>query len=305
MSDTGTKKRFSLGNTDKERRNNLIVIFLSVILVVVIVLFFLQRSETQQIVQSLNIQKDSLEVELNSMIMSYDSLSTDNDTLNAELFAAQTKVKNLLIEVEQIKKASYEEITGYQNEVNSLRSIMRNFVVQVDSLNQRNQELMAENEEVKQQYSVIESQNQNLTRQNSQLEQRVERAAMLEALDLTVEGINDKGKDVNNSDKAVQLKVNFTLSKNVTARRGAKNIYVRIQRPDQILLVKSSNDLFQFEDLRIPYSAVREVTYEGNELPVSIYWDNAGEDPFMTGEYIIDIFADGNNIGETTFSFKK
>ena len=95
MSDTVTKKGFLLGKTDKDRRNNLIVIFLSVILLGVIVLFFMQRSENKQITRSLNIQKDSLQVELNRIIFSYDSLQTDNDTLNAELFEAQTKVKDL------------------------------------------------------------------------------------------------------------------------------------------------------------------------------------------------------------------
>ncbi len=306
MSDTGgKKKKLSLGETDKERRNNLIVIFLVVILTVVVVLFFMQRNENQQMVRSLGLQKDSLRVELNRIVVSYDSLETDNDTLNAELFIAQTKVRDLLLEVDQVKKASYEQISRYQSEVGSLRDIMKNYIVQVDSLNQRNMMLMAENEQVKQEYMVVETKNKELEKEKEQLEQRVERAAALEALNLTVLGINKKGNDVNNKDKAEQFMISFSLSKNVTAKRGAKNIYVRIQRPDQILLVKSSNDLFKFEDLKIQYSAMREVTYEGNELPVNIFWDNVGEEPFMLGEYSIDIFVDGNNIGTTSFSFKK
>jgi hypothetical protein len=75
-------------------------------------------------------------------------------------------------------------------------------------------------------------------------------------------------------------------------------------RPDQLLLTKSPNDLFQFEDLKIPFSAMREVNYEGQDLPVNIYWDNAGEAEFMVGTYTIDLFADGNNVGTTTIEFK-
>lgn len=300
-----SKKKFSLGKTDKERRNNLIVIFLGVLLVVVVVLLFMQRSEHKLIMESLLNEKDAIQTELNGMVQNYDSLKTDNDTLNAELFVAQAKVKNLLLEVGQIKKASYDQISKYQEEVTTLRQIMRNYIVQVDSLNRRNQQLLAENEQVKQDYMDIESKNKKLQEEKEQLSQRVERAAMLEALNLTVTGINHKGKEVRNSEKADQLMISFTLSKNITAKRGAKNIYIRILRPDQILLVQSKNDLFRFEDLRIPYSAMREVTYEGAELPVNIYWDNNGFDAFMVGDYTIDIFADGNNIGTTTFSFKK
>ncbi len=305
MAELEKKNKFSMGNTDSERRKNLIVAFLGVILVVVIVLFFMQRSEHKAIMESLNLEKNQIQDELNQMVTHYDSLKTDNDTLNAALFVAQTKVKDLLLEVGQIKKASYDQIAKYQEEVGSLRKIMRNYIVQVDSLNRRNQQLMEENEQVKQDYMAAESRNKELVQEKEEMAQRIQRAEMLEALSLNVVGINRKGKEVTNSSKAEQLLINFTLSKNVTAKRGAKDLYVRILRPDQILLVQSKNDLFKFEDLKIPYSAMRQVTYEGNELPVNIYWDNSGFDPFMTGDYTIDIFADGNNIGTTTFSFKK
>ena len=151
----------------------------------------------------------------------------------------------------------------------------------------------------------VESQNKTLQEEKNQLSQRVERASQLEALGLVVTAVNKKGSSINNREKAEKLVINFTLSKNVTAKRGNKNIYVRILRPDQILLTRSAKDLFQFEDLKIPYSAMREVTYEGNELPVNIFWDNQDGEPFMPGVYTIDVFADGNNIGTTTFSFKK
>lgn len=299
------KKKFSLGETDKERRNNLIVIFLSVILIVVVVLLFMQRGEHKQIMSSLNAEKDSIQVELNQMVQNYDSLKTDNDTINSQLFVAQTKVKDLLLEVGQVKKASYEQIERYREEVGSLRRIMRNYIVQVDSLNRRNKELMEENAQVKQEYAQIENQKKKLEKEKERLSQRVEKAATLEAKSLVAYGINSRGNDVNNSKKAEKIQVNFTLGKNITAKRGAKNIYIRIQRPDQILLMKSKNDLFRFEDLRIPYSAMREVTYEGNDLPVNIFWDNNDEQALIPGEYTVDVFADGSNIGTTKFSFKK
>jgi len=75
-------------------------------------------------------------------------------------------------------------------------------------------------------------------------------------------------------------------------------------RPDQLLLVESQSALFEFEDLKIPYSAKREVNYEGNELPVNIFWDNSGHEPLIPGTYTIDVFADGYNIGTTKYLFK-
>ena len=306
MSDTQEIKKITPAkNNNREKKNNLIVIFLSVILVILLVLFFLQRSENNSVIGAINAEKDSLNIELSKMSQNYDSLKTDNDTINLQLFLAQTQVKDLMIEIKQVKKASYSQISDYQKKVRSLRHIMMNYVVQVDSLNRKNKFLMEENRKVKQNYMEIESRNKALQRDKKNLSQKIKKAAMLEALNLHVEGINKRGKDVSVKKKAEQLKISFTLSKNVTSKRGNKKIYIRIRRPNQILLVKSKGNLFKFENLRIPYSAMREVTYEGKELPVNIFWDNTGEAPFMDGTYTIDVFTDGNNIGTVSFAFKK
>jgi FtsZ-binding cell division protein ZapB len=179
----------------KDRRNNIIVIALSVILVIVVVLFFLQNREHKTILNEIKAEKDSIQLELNEIVASYDSLSTENDTINEQLLVAQTKVKDLLLEVEQTKKISYQKISNYQKEVNTLRGIMRHFAAQVDSLNEINKELMAENLEVKEQYKQVESRNQQLSKEKERLQQTVQRAAMLEARELVAEPLNDRSKE--------------------------------------------------------------------------------------------------------------
>ena len=56
--------------------------------------------------------------------------------------------------------------------------------------------------------------------------------------------------------------------------------------------------------MKIPYSVMREVEYEGSDVPVSIYWDNSNESPLIPGKYTVDVFADGRNIGTTVFEVK-
>lgn len=298
------KKGFSLGETDKDRRNNLIIIILSVLLLIVIVVFVYQHGENQKIVDSLNKQKASIQAELGTLMTNYDSLHTNNEALQSELSNAQGKVKDLLTEVEQVKKVSYEQITQYQQQVTTMRNIMKNYIVQIDSLNRRNELLMAENAQVKEDFAQSESKNQQLEKEKQHLQEKIKEAAQLEATELVAVGINARGKEAESARRAEQIRVSFVLSKNVTAPRGNKVIYVRIQKPNQVLFQQSPNDLFQFEDLKIPFSAKREITYEGNALPVNIFWDNKGQE-FMAGEYTIDVFADGNNIGTTKFTMKR
>lgn len=286
------------------RQNNIIVIALSVILVAVVILFFFQRREHNVILKEIRAEKDSIQFELTEIASSYDSLSTENDTINEQLLIAQTKVRDLLIEVEQTKKVSYNKISGYQKQVTTLRGIMRDFVVQIDSLNLRNQVLMAENLEVKEQYKKVESKNIQLSQDKKKLQQNLQRAATLEVRDLVASPLNNRSKTTKYARRAEKIRIYFVLSSNITTKRGAKNIYARIMRPDQLLMSKSENNLFQFEDLKIQYSAMREVNYEGKELPVAIFWDNTNEPQMMVGKYTVDLFADGNNIGTTTFEIK-
>jgi hypothetical protein len=291
-------------NSSKDKRNNLIVIILSVLLVALAVLFFWQRSSYQADEALIKADKDSIASELSTMVNKYNSIRSENDSLNKTIGYAQTKVKDLLTEVEQVKNVSYKQITKYRQEVTTLRNIMRDYIVQIDSLNQKNQRLMAENVNVKQEVTQVRSANQQLETEKKKLEQTVTLAAQLEATDLKASGITAKGKEMIKAGKIEKVKIDFTLSKNLTAKRGTKSIYVRIQRPDQILLMKSDKDLFKFEDMKIPFSATREVEYEGNELPVSIYWDNSKESALIPGRYSVDVFADGRNIGATSFDVK-
>ena len=291
-------------NSSKDKRNNLIVIILSVIIVILACLFFWQRSSYKTDAALIRAEKDSIASELTKMVTGYDSIRSENDSLNKTISFAQTKVKDLLLEVGQVKNVSYQQITKYREEVTTLRNIMRDYIVQIDSLNQKNQRLMDENLNVKQQVTEVRGINQQLEEDKKKLEQTVTLAAQLEATGLRATGITAKGKEQVKSNKIEKVKIDFTLNKNQTAKRGSKNIYVRIQRPDQILLMKSNSDVFKFEDMKIPYSAMREVEYEGNDIPISIYWDNSGQSPLIPGKYTVDVFADGKNIGTTAFEVK-
>jgi len=291
-------------NKSKDLRNNIIVIALSVILVAVVVLFFMQRKEHRAMLGDIKAEKDSIQFELTQISAGYDSLRTENDTINEQLVLAQSKVRDLLLEVEQTKKVSYEKINDYQKQVTTLRGIMRDFYVQIDSLNRRNEQLIAENLQVKEQFKESEIKNEKLNQEKAKLQQNLQLAAMLETRELTVDALNSRSKETKFANRAEKIRIYFILNSNVTAKRGAKNIYARIMRPDQLLLTKSPNNIFQFEDLKIPYSAMREINYEGLELPVAIYWDNTDEPALMPGQYVVNLFADGSEIGEATLELK-
>ena len=199
--------------SSKDKRNNLIVIILSVLLIALTILYFRQRSEDQSIANQLTAEKDSITVELSKMVSNYNSIKTENDTLNKTIIVTKNKVAELLTEVEHVKHVSFQQISKYRDEVTTLRTIMRSYIVQIDSLNRRNQQLMTENVDVKKQYTEAKSVNQQLSQEKQKLEQTVSLAAQLVADNLKAAGINSKGKEQNKTNKIDKLKIDFSLSK--------------------------------------------------------------------------------------------
>ena len=81
--------------------------------------------------------------------------------------------------------------------------------IQIDSLNQKNQRLMTENSNVKQEVTEVKTKNQTLEQEKMKLEQTVTLAATLEAVNIKATGINKKGKEQSKANKVESIKVDF------------------------------------------------------------------------------------------------
>ena len=124
----------------------------------------------------------------------------------------------------------------------------------------------------------------------------------MDATAIHIRPVTSRGKDAKKIDKIAQLVLTFHLAKNITAPVGEKNIYVRIMRPDDDILTKPNSGVFAFENKHISYSMMKTIEYEGEELPITMYWDVA--EYLSPGTYRVDIFADGNLIGRKSFTLQ-
>lgn len=275
---------------------------LGVILIVVAVMYYMEHRENKRYISEITTEKINLENELSMLSQNYDSLQTSNDTLNVQLRMEQEKISDLLERMKVFRNNSYAEINKYKRELGTLKEVLRSYIVQIDSLNTRNQILTAENLRVKNQISWVKERNQKLEESTENMKEVISKAAALDVMNLICYPINKKGKEVRKIDKTEKLKVNFTLQRNVTASTGQKELYVRISRPDEVVLGNPQNLLFEFENTKLVYSAKREIDYEGEQLDVAIFWDNDGS--LIEGEYKVDVFAEGNHIGSAKFILK-
>lgn len=276
---------------------------IALILLVVSILFFVQNKEMTSIVENLNEEKTILTEEYQNLMVNYDSLYSDNDTLNLMLEAERERISQLVEEIKTIKATNTAKIREFQKELTTLRGVLRNYIVQIDSLNQRNMELTEENLEHRRRYTQIASSYRELEEVKSNLEEKVTIASRLDVTNMMAEGLTPSGRKTDRSGRIGKIRVCFTLLKNVTSPVGMKDFFLRIERPDGQLLMHSRDNTFEHEGSDINYSATRSVEYGGEELDVCLFYDaDAGE--LISGEYIADVFADGFHLKSLRFALR-
>jgi myosin heavy subunit len=275
----------------------------AVLLIVIAALYITQSVEMKEVVEEMTIEKNILTEEYQDLAMGYDSLESTSDTLNTMLERERQKVEHLIEEIKTIKATNASKIREYRKELGTLRGVLKSYVAQIDSLNRINEELKKENKEYQQRYSQIQNSYKELEDVKTELEDKVEIASRLETTNMRAEGLNARGRSTSRTSRIDKIEVCFTVKKNLTAPVGMKPFYIRLERPDGQILLRSRDDLFEYEGTEINYSAMREIEYGGEETEICIFYDaDMGE--LMPGEYTTDIFADGANIGRFSFELK-
>ncbi len=241
---------------------------------------------------------------INSQFARYEdqAMQMGGDTILAKYNAAKTKIEQLLEELNSEKKKSQKRISQLQNEISTLRGLLRHYVAQVDSLGRENAGLRAENEEIRNQNQQLNSRVREVSKANENLSERMTLAEKLNVTGLSITPLKKNGKKEKNVTKAYQLMVTFTIPQNNSTPVGNKTIYLRITSPEGSLLGNAGS--FSFEGSSIPCTAKKTIEYSGEEIPgVTIYWDvNTALTP---GDYTVELFADNYRLTSRHFTLKK
>ena len=240
-------------------------------------------------------EKDSLEGELRNIYFRYDTLETNNLELQVEMKQQQEKIDKLIA----IQRDDAYKIRMYRKEMNTLRSVLRSYIVQIDSLNLMNQELLAQNKQLKNTERRLATEKAQLEQDKIQLEEIKDLASTLQASQINLVLLNKRDKATKRIRTAVKVRVDFILRANQVTPAGEKHVTLRIIRPDEVVLGSPELEMLSFEGEDIPVSASRTVNYENEDLPVSIFWTNDGE--IVPGEHKLELHAEGKLIGGASF----
>ena len=262
-----------------------------------------EKQANEDMQELVALEKTEMENEYQQFARQYSEMKTTitDDSIVAQLTREQERTQQLLEELKRTKANDAAEFTRLKKELASVRAVLRSYVLQIDSLNQLNAALTEENSRVRGELEVSHQQNQQLTSSNMSLSEKVAIAAQLNATSINMTPLDKKGKDNKYLKKAKALRVSFSITRNVTADNGNRDIYVRITTPTGEVL--SGGGSFAYENKQLTATMKKTVEYTGQETPVSMVKTDVGI--LIAGTYHVSIFADGNMIGSRNITFEK
>ena len=299
----------------KENKKIIVISALAVLGVLVIALAIslvstrsnLKESEKQneEIQELIALEQEEMLNDLQNAQMEYDELKKkilSNDSLLVRLEQEQLRTQQLYEELQSVKATNAAEIKRLKKELKTLRGVLENYMVQIDSLFRENAVLKSENTKLIAGKKKVEKERNDLEKEKKALTEKVDLAAQLDATNIELKMLRSNGKETNNVKKAKQISVSCTISRNVTASTGDKVAYVRIMQPDGEPLTKGYSNTFKYQNRDMSYSMTKDFEFGGEEVPLIFYWDI--EETLQQGRYRAYIFVDGNMIGEGYADFE-
>jgi len=286
-------------------------ISIGVLLAIIAVLAWMLVNQKKEIVIQEKVS-DNMQVELQSQLdsllaehervkVSYGELSNSLTERDSIINARASEIKKLL--------GSKSELAVVKQKLAQLQQITQVYEQQIDSLFTVNRKLKAENEKIKIDYNLEQQKTNDLSKDKEALNEKITGAAVLKAYKVTAiayksRGV-DKEKETDKAARADKIKVCFTVSENKLVSSGYKRFFVRIARPDNVILTRGPAYTFQFLGQTLQFSAMETLNFEGDAADVCTYFERPANGPELTkGRYIVNVFTEDREIGQTSFELK-
>ena len=238
----------------------------------------------------------------------YSKLESSDKLVQAELEAKRAEIAELIVQAEKHKNDAYI-ISKLRKETETLRSIMKHFVVQIDSLNTFSKTVIAEKDKVSADLTAEKGVTTQLTKDKDALQNTVNIGSILKAENPTVKGVKFKsgGKkevETTKASRVERIKVSFVMGENKIAKTGVKPVYVRLMSPDGKEICKSADEgnMVKFNGSKGYYAAKQDINYKNEDVAVEVLCPSPSG--FIPGKYLIDIICDEVIVGQTSIMLK-
>ena len=283
-----------------------VVAVLAVLLVGALVLNFIRENNLKEKNAELMVaysRLDSIGNEMQAKIIEIEQLGGDIDTLQMIKDSLETEKAGLL----EFRDRSYKEIAQLKSRVEGYRELLVMKDTEIAELKKVNEELVVENTELKTERNVLNQNLREAKKTEEQLTEKVQIASRLEAENISVAALNQRGKAREDEFRARQiskLQVHFNIAKNDVAPVSGKEILMRIIDDNENVLfdVARGSGTFELDGKETFYTAKQEILFDNTQQSVTFLYDKGSE--YLPGRYVMELYTDGYLMGSKSFRVK-
>ncbi len=265
---------------------------LAAVLAVVLAVVWYKNSS---LVKELELDKQALTQEMIQLQNDYATLSSDYDSINLQLDSSREEVSQLIEKLVKTEASNRSKIRQYEKELGTLRSIMKSYIVQIDSLNTLNKKLTADAAAARKEAAESRKQSEQLSKEVEQLAGQVATGAVIKARGLRLEAYNASDKVTDRSSRVTYMMASLSLVENALAEKGPVRVYIRLIGPDGAMLTGDAPTAFEVAGEQMLCTASREVDYQGAEVDLSIYINRVPE--YVKGHYVVEAYTSQGALG--------
>lgn len=273
---------------------NIMYILIAVAVVLAAALAYIWFERTS-LVNDLKVEKEDLTAQMIALQNDYATLSSDYDSINSQLDSSREEVSQLIERIKKTDATNRAKIRQYEKELGTLRSIMRSYIVQIDSLNTLNQKLTADAAAARREAAESRKKSAELSKTVEDLSGQVAMGAVIKGRGIRLDAYNSSNKLTDRSSRVVRLMASLSLVENELAPKGPVRVYIRVKGPDGILLTNGDQKTFSFNGEPLICSASREVDYQGKEVELSIYLNGISD--YVKGIYTVEVYTEESLLG--------
>lgn len=293
--------KFSKGGGNSGNMKTLATV-LGVVAAALLITLIVMLVQKNALVKDLNIDKENLTNELIELQGDYEALSTNNQALSDSLDVEKEKVGQLIERLQKTEATNRAKIRQYEKELGTLRSIMKGYIHQIDSLNTLNTSLRREASAARKEAQESKQQYEDLRTTTDELSRIASAGAVVKGRGFNMVALNDSNKATDRSSRTRKLRACLSLIENSIAERGWRTVYIRVKGPDDILMTDDGGKIFTCNGEQMVFSESREVDYQGEEVEICIYF--ASSSGFEKGRYTVDFYTTETKLGSTEMILK-
>lgn len=298
----------------KAKKRTILISVIGVLFLVNVVTLFLYYQNNQEMETELQSSQEELEEtynklesisnELNLKIEELQKLGEDVEELRL-IRETLEQEKEQLQNDQRLAQRRYEQI---RNRVEGYRELLLKKDEEIAELKELNEALYAENTELKEDQRVLTRTLSEVKNNNEELSDKVEVASRLEAENITLMGINQRGnareRDRYRNNQIQKLQLSFNLAKNDVAPLEVKDIMVRIVDPEGNVIfdVARGSGTFMKDGKEMFYTQKQEILFDNTQQELTFQYEKGSD--YAEGRHTVEIYAEDYIIGSTNFEIR-